>query len=59
MVVEKKFDVVSFKQSEVLEKSIKTRTQRKSKSKNEFEKDVYKLRNFVFRCKTMRNNRKI
>ena len=53
MIVDKVHTVISFKQSKCLEKYISFITQKRSKAKNEFEKDFYKLHNNAFYGKTM------
>ena len=57
MVVDKVHDMNSFKQSKWLEKYISFNTQKRSKAKNDFEKDFYKLLNYAFYGKTMENVR--
>ena len=43
MVVEKIHEIISFKQSRLLEKYISFNTQKRNKTKNNFEKDFFKL----------------
>ena len=57
MIVEKVHNVISLKQSTWLEKYICLDTQKRSKAKNVFEKDFYKLLNIAFYGKTMENVR--
>ena len=40
MIVEKVHEIISFKQSKWLESYINLTTQKRNKSKNEFEKDI-------------------
>ena len=62
MVIEKVHDVLSFKQSKWLEKSINFNTQKRNLAVIDFEKDFYKLLNIAFYGKTtekVRNRFKI
>ena len=55
MVVDKIHEIISIKQSKRLEKYINFNTQKRNKSKNDFEKDFCKLLNNAFYGKTMEN----
>ena len=57
MIVDKVHNIISFKQSRWLEKYININTQKRSRAKNDFEKDFYKLLNVAFYGKTMENVR--
>ena len=56
-VVDKIQEIVSFKQSNWLEKYINFNTQKRNTAKNDLEKDFYKLLNNAFYGKTMENVR--
>ena len=55
MLVDKIHEIISFQQSNWLEKYIKFNTEKRNKAKNDFEKDFYKLLDNVFYGKTMEN----
>ena len=57
MIVDLFQDIISFKQSNWLEKYISFNTQKCNKSKIDFEKEFYKLLNNSFCRKTMDNVR--
>ena len=54
-ILNKVHNIISFKQSKWLEKYISFNTQKRNMSKNDFEKDFYKLLNNSFYGKTMEN----
>ena len=56
-IVEKIHEIISYKQSNWLEKYINFNTQKRNKSKNDFEKDFYKLLKNAFYVKTLENVR--
>ena len=53
MRVDKIPEIISFKQSDWLEKYISFNTQKRNRAKNDFEKDFYKLNKNAFNGKTM------
>ena len=57
MIVDKVYEIISFKQSKWLEKYINYNTQKRNQAVNDFEKDFYKLLNNAFYGKTMENVR--
>ena len=57
MIVDKVHNIISFKQCNWLEKYMNINTQKRSRAKNDFEKDFYKLLNVAFYGKTMENVR--
>ena len=57
MVVEEIHEIISFKQSKWLEKCKNFNTQKRNKSKNDFEKVFHKILNNTFYGKTMKNVR--
>ena len=57
MIVEKVHEIISFKQSKWLEKYISFTTKKRSLSKNDFEKDFYKILVNAFYGKCMENVR--
>ena len=57
MIIDKVYNIISFKQNKWLEKNINYNTQKRNKAKNDFEKDFYKLLNNAFYGKTMENVR--
>ena len=57
MIIDKVHNIISFKQSRWLEKYMNINTQKRSRAKNDFEKDFYKLLNVAFYGKTMENVR--
>ena len=58
-VVDKVHDIISFKQSKLLEKYIYFNTQNRNQVVNDFEKDFYKLLNNAFYGKTTENVRNL
>ena len=57
MVIDKVLETFSFRQIEWLEKYIHFKTQKRNQTKNDFEKDFYKLLNTAFYGKTMEHVR--
>ena len=57
MIVDKVYNIISFRQSRWLETYINFNTQRRNQAVNDFEKDFYKLLNNAFYGKTMENVR--
>ena len=57
MIIDKVHEIISFKQSKWLEKSISFNTQKRNQAINDFEKEFYKLLNNAFYWKTMENVR--
>ena len=57
MIVDKVYNIISFRQSKWLKKYISFNTQKRNQTKNDFEKDFYKLLNNAFYGKTMENVR--
>ena len=57
MVVDKIHEIISFKQSNWLEKNINFNTQKRKKAENDFEEGFYKLLHNAFNVKTMENVR--
>ena len=57
LAVVKILEIISFKQSEWLEKYISFLTQKRNKAENDFEKDFYKILNNAFYGKTIENVR--
>ena len=55
MVVDKVHEIVSFRQSKLLEKYITFNTEKRNLPKNDFEKDFYKLLKNSFYGKTLEN----
>ena len=57
MVVDKIHEIISFKQSNWLEKYKNFNTEKRNNAKTDFEKDFYKILNNAFYRKTMENVR--
>ena len=57
MIDDKIHDIISFKQSKLLEKYILFKTQKRNQAVNDFEKEFYKLLNNAFSGMTMENVR--
>ena len=57
MIVDKIHEIISFKQSNWLEKYKNFKTQKRNQVVNDFEKDFYKILNNAFYGKTMENVR--
>ena len=57
ILLDKVHDIISFKQSRLLEKYIYFNTQKRNQAVNHFEKDFYKLLNNAFYGKTMEKDR--
>ena len=57
MIIDKFHEVISFKQNRWLEKYINFNTQKRNKTKNDFEKNFYKVLKNAFYGKTMENDR--
>ena len=57
VIVDKIHEIISIKQSRLLEKYKIFKTQKRNRAKNDFEKDLYKLLNNAFYGKTMENVR--
>ena len=55
MVFDKVHEIISFRQSKWLEKSMNFNTQKRNKAKNDFEKNFYKLLENTFYGKAMAN----
>ena len=56
-IIEKTHEVISFRHSKWLEKYKQINTQKRNKTKNDFEKAFYKLLNNAFYGKTIENVR--
>ena len=54
MLVDKIYEIISFKQSKWLEKHINFNTQKRNKAKKDIEKGFYKLLNNAFYGKTIK-----
>ena len=57
MIADKVHEIISFRQSEWLEKYISFNTKKRNQAKNDSQKDFYKLLNNAFYEKTMENVR--
>ena len=57
MVIDKFHEIISFKQSNWLEKYLNVNTQKRNQDVNDFEKGFYKILNNVLYGKTMENVR--
>ena len=55
MIVNEIHEIISFKQSKLLQIYIGFKTLKRKRAKNDFEKDLYKLLNYAFYGKTMEN----
>ena len=57
MIVDKVYDIISFRQSRWLENCRNLNTQKRNQAVNDFEKEIYKLLNNTFYGKTRENVR--
>ena len=57
MIFDKVHEIISFKQSNCLEKYIKFKTQRRNRATNDFKKDFYKMLNVAIYGNTVENMR--